>query len=278
MNLAQHPVDIPFGKQLKLIGYDRSDGAKSGGSFDVTLHWQVLKTPKEDYITSLKLINAAYRTWGEVKGLAGGQWALTSSWPRGQVIKDRRQLIILPGTPPGEYQLEIALFDPYRNRALEPAGSTDAHLGPIRVQRAYPNSRELAIEHRTDSVLADRIRLLGYNLVGDRRPGLPVHLILFWQAQTAPGRPYTVFTHVLDGNSKVWAGKDNEPVDGFYPTTQWTPGEVVRDPYDIPLPTDLAPGEYRLSVGMYDPTTQERLPVPGAENSEILLGPVLVSP
>jgi hypothetical protein len=47
---------------------------------------------------------------------------------------------------------------------------------------------------------------------------------------------------------------------GDYPTGVWAPGEVVVDPHSIVLPVDVAPGQYRLLVGMYSLETLVRLP------------------
>jgi len=44
-----------------------------------------------------------------------------------------------------------------------------------------------------------------------------------------------------------------------YPTNWWEGGEVVSD--EIALPLENVPaGVYRISVGIYDPDTMERLP------------------
>ncbi|MGD2079096.1 MAG: hypothetical protein PVH18_11985, partial [Chloroflexota bacterium] len=47
---------------------------------------------------------------------------------------------------------------------------------------------------------------------------------------------------------------------GIRPTYTWARGERLQDAYAIPLDEGLAPGDYELSVGMYDVYTAERLP------------------
>ena len=54
---------------------------------------------------------------------------------------------------------------------------------------------------------------------------------------------------------------DAWPVQGTLPTSQWTPGEVISDPYLVQLSGDLPPGDYRLHVGLYLLATGERLAV-----------------
>jgi len=74
---------------------------------------------------------------------------------------------------------------------------------------------------------------------------------------------YTVFTHLVDEKQNIWGQKDNPPVDGFYPTSRWNVGEIVRDQYDILISPEAPPGEYQIEVGMYLAETGERLVVEG---------------
>ena len=36
------------------------------------------------------------------------------------------------------------------------------------------------------------------------------------------------------------------------PTTSWVPGEFVADAHQVPIPSDLTPGQYVVEVGLYD--------------------------
>jgi hypothetical protein len=107
--------------------------------------------------------------------------------------------------------------------------------------------------------LDGRVRFLGYNLEGDFRPGGALYLTLFWQALADMDEDYTVFTHLIDGEGGIYGQKDNQPVDGFYPTGGWTAGEIVRDQYDLTISPKAPPGRYRIVVGMYRAETGERL-------------------
>jgi hypothetical protein len=65
---------------------------------------------------------------------------------------------------------------------------------------------------------------------------------LFWQATARPDRDYSVSVKatdrdVIDGPDDIVAQADSSaPVHGWYPTTLWSPGELVRDDYVIVLP------------------------------------------
>jgi hypothetical protein len=55
--------------------------------------------------------------------------------------------------------------------------------------------------------------------------------------------------------------RDGEPAGGLRPTSTWVVAETVPDRVGLLLPADTLPDEAELLVGMYDPTTLERLPV-----------------
>ena len=112
-------------------------------------------------------------------------------------------------------------------------------------------------------------------------PGQSVELIVYWQSQRPMEVDYTVFTHLLDAEGRIRGQQDRMPVGGTRPTTTWLPGEIIADPYTIPVATDAPPGRYRLEVGMYELATGARLPVLGPDGvrvpqDRILLGTVVI--
>jgi hypothetical protein len=114
------------------------------------------------------------------------------------------------------------------------------------------------------------IQLIGYDLAPPPyHPGQSLRLLLYWQALEAPAEDYTVFVHALDGSDELIAQQDNPPVRGTRPTSAWEPGEVVVDPYDLPIPEDLPPGEVRVIVGLYRWPEGTRLPVRGVEGEPL---------
>ena len=105
-------------------------------------------------------------------------------------------------------------------------------------------------------------RLLGYDRQpGPATPGGTLDLTLYWQALAEMDTAYKVFVHLIDENGQIRAQEDHPPLKGEAPTTGWVPGEVLQDPYQISLPSDLLPGLYSLRTGLYDPVTGQRLSV-----------------
>ena len=89
-----------------------------------------------------------------------------------------------------------------------------------------------------------------------------VDLTLFWQTDAAVAEDYTVFAHVLDASHSQAAQEDGPPVNGWYPTSNWAPGQVVVDRRTIPLPADTpAAAGLTVAVGLYRLSDGSRLPV-----------------
>jgi hypothetical protein len=199
-------------------------------------------------------------------------------WEEDMVIADARRLAILPGTPPGIYQIEIGMYDPNKMAHLEPVDGEDGLLlGPVEVVRnsgAVPPSPPYGGEAN----LGDRVRLLGYALEGQPEPGQTLHLTLFWEALSPMTEDHAVFVHLLGQDGVLWGQRDSQPVTGFYPTSLWTKGEFVRDQYHLTVSEEAPPGAYTLKVGMYTPETGERLPVMGSDGQvlgdSVTLGPL----
>jgi 4-amino-4-deoxy-L-arabinose transferase-like glycosyltransferase len=103
--------------------------------------------------------------------------------------------------------------------------------------------------------------LLGYKVDDTHTvPGGYLELTLLWQAQGPAPIDYQVFTHLHDG--QVMRGQlDGQPVCSTWPTSQWEAGQLIADPYRIPINSDAALGSVPLTIGMYDLVTMKRLPV-----------------
>lgn len=109
--------------------------------------------------------------------------------------------------------------------------------------------------------LGEEISLRGYRLWDKRvEPGGTLRLTLEWEARSDVRDDYKVFVHLLDGEGRVVAQRDSVPVGGSRPTATWRRGEEISDNYGVIVPGNTHQGRYRLAVGMYRPTTGERLP------------------
>jgi hypothetical protein len=64
---------------------------------------------------------------------------------------------------------------------------------------------------------------------------------------------------VVDEQDQIITQRDWIPGQGKQPTTSWLPDEVIADPINLTLPTDISPGQYKVILGIYLPPAGPRL-------------------
>lgn len=98
---------------------------------------------------------------------------------------------------------------------------------------------------------------------GPLQAGDRVLVEVIWQPLQPFAQDLKVFVHLVDAQDQVLAQFDGPPQAGSYPTSHWSPGEIIEDAYPIDFPAGAPPGPYRVYLGLYDEATLARLPVPG---------------
>ena len=249
------PLDpVRLAPAVELKGYDLNEAFLCPGeTMPLALYWHALEEITHDYTVIAQLV----RESGEVDA----EWAQepacpTSRWQANDLWRDWHDLRVAAGVAPGNYQLVVGLAG---GDADEQSRAT---LGSIEVRERPCSFQVPDIGYPQVAQLGEGIQLLGYDLPEKQvRAGEVLHLTLYWQAVTESDVSYTVFTHLLDGNSRIWGQKDSLPDGGTLPTTSWMVGEVITDSYEITVNPDTPAGEYLLEVGMYQATTGQRLPI-----------------
>jgi hypothetical protein len=126
-------------------------------------------------------------------------------------------------------------------------------------------------EYEVDYQLGEHISLKRVRLSAETLlPGDTLTVVLIWESDGEVDRSYMVFCHLLSASRELVAQRDGPPIYGVRPTTTWRAGEVIEDSYEILLDDDLPPGEYELSVGMYDAEKMERLAAYDASGGRLL--------
>jgi hypothetical protein len=271
----QSPLN--FDHRLRLLEYALDPGPMEAGWGVVTVDLLWLKERRLDgrTLVGLRLTDQAGRTWGQRDSEPMAGLSPFSTWQEGEQMLDRHGLLVPAGTPPGDYQLRLGVYQAADKQGLTvldensiPQG-TEAALGAVQVVSPgrQPPVEALAIEHPLSTDLADSaegpvLRLLGYSLgEGALKPGQVLKLTLFWQALADVSRDYMVFIQLQDEKGKVWANRETAPVNDNYPTAGWQTGQLVRDPHDFVVPAAVPDGPYHLVVGLYRATDRERLAV-----------------
>ena len=118
---------------------------------------------------------------------------------------------------------------------------------------------------QTSSITAtfgDSIALVSAQITGGEvAPGGLVPVSLAWRALARLTARYKVFLHIGLPDAPPVAQNDAEPVGGFRPTSSWAPGETIIDQRAVWVRADAPPGRYGLYVGLYDPSTGQRLAI-----------------
>ena len=81
--------------------------------------------------------------------------------------------------------------------------------------------------------------------------GPVVRLALTWAAVQPILDELKVSARLVDAAGNVLVADDRVPVHFSYPTTAWTPGELVTDVYDLPLPAAAPSGKFSPLLILY---------------------------
>jgi uncharacterized membrane protein len=207
---------------------------------------------------SLRLVDANGEVWAAAdESLGGNVLDLTAASALAQPLR----LAVPPGTAPGAYDLVLVAYDPQTGQplnAITPSGESAGQVVLGRIEVTRPVQPPATQRSQADF---GPLRLVeAATPAAVISPGDAVPLELHWQA--APdfaAEPLVVVVQLLDRDGQVVASLEKEPLGGRYPTSQWQPGELVRDRHVLSLPDDLAPGSYSLIAGLYRATDGQRL-------------------
>jgi hypothetical protein len=269
---SAHHSDLVFGDSIRLLAYEVDrDAVRPGGTLGVTLYLQATKPISQDLSLSLSLLSAGQKTLASLDTYPSGGAYPTHLWTPGKVVRDHYVLDV-DGQAAGP-TVAWLLFGVYRLASLTQLHPMDAHGKTVefpqlaRLQVTTPTTT-LVPAHDLDADFGPQLHLSGYDLPGERlQPGGKLPLKLYWQVRGKVDKDYKVFLHLLDERGEMAGQGDAEPFGGFYPTSQWQPGEVLDMGLAVELKQNLAPGSYKLIAGLYNPQTGERVPILDAQGN-----------
>jgi hypothetical protein len=259
------PVQASFGEAaITLLGYDLDSAAvRSGGESRLNLYWQVggEQMVSEDYSSVIYLRDSAGNIVLQTGSQHPGGWP-TSRWVPGFYVQEGKDLMIPPGTPPGEYHLQVALYSHVAERNLDafdvggnPLGVT-AELGTLTVTRpthpAHP--AELGIDDPLNERPSDDLALLAINpMPAESEVGGALAVIWTWRALDRPQDEYRARLAWLDADGEPLAASLDVPLTTGYPTSQWKRHDVWRGIHLLHVPGGLEAGDYEVAVQVIDP-------------------------
>jgi 4-amino-4-deoxy-L-arabinose transferase-like glycosyltransferase len=129
---------------VELLGYDLDRTShKPGESFYLQLWWHALDSaPRRNWTVFTHLLGAARpdgsRVWAGQDGLPGQGSATMPTWQAGDLVLDEYELRLPTDTPPGEYEIEVGLYDAgaggVRAVTVGPQSADHIVLGRVRVE------------------------------------------------------------------------------------------------------------------------------------------------
>jgi hypothetical protein len=262
---------LELGDGVTLVGYDRSPRSpRPGETLQVDLYWEALRPLEAEYHSFVHLVDAQGQAVVQSDRQPGGVHYPTTLWRPGERLRDEHSLLLPADVPEGIYSLLAGMYAFSADGTLQPLGEP-VLIGQVGV-KSHPPAEPGDVGQPVDASYAGEIELVGYNAAQRERA---LEVTLHWRCLVPPDEDYTVFVHLLDAGGQVVAQHDSQPLGGTYPTSVWDGGEVVSDRHVLTLPSDMAPGDYWLRVGLYQLETGERLQVEGNGDS-VELGPVEV--
>jgi hypothetical protein len=111
-----------------------------------------------------------------------------------------------------------------------------------------------ALERERRADFEGEIALAGFGLSSaNPTPGEELEITLRWQALQQAGPAYTAFLHLVRPDGVGVAGVDEPLLRGLYQPDVWSEDQILPDRHRLVLPPGLAPGRYRLDLGLYYP-------------------------
>ncbi len=167
--------------------------------------------------------------------------------------------VVLPGEEPLLYVLVNTVPEP---EALGPLQESfpehDILLADgthVSFLQALPYSRDSALalpDVALDWPSEAGLSMLGYSLNAAIQPGQPIHCTTYWRVEELhPGREewyIDAFYHLLDQAGQIITNVGGHGQWGY----RWQLNDVHVDRVSIPVPADLAPGEYQIAIGLFD--------------------------
>jgi hypothetical protein len=107
------PNELDFASEdVSVLGYDLSPATISPGEKGwLTLYWRADRDGPRDYVAGIRLLGKGGEEVAYWLGRPVYSGYATSEWVAGQVVQDPWELVVPEDVPPGDYELELVLFD-----------------------------------------------------------------------------------------------------------------------------------------------------------------------
>lgn len=215
-----------------------------------TLLWQVLQPTVQDYSVNVQVIDGRGETLVSTDELHPGGVYPNSRWQPGQYARDDHTLVLPPGTPPGNYQVRVAVY---------PLGRPDAPLSPngspalpatVRRPQTQPTLTDISPTLPLSVALGAGLDLIGVDrslnsiAVGDVLP-----VAVWWHARSASPTDALACWRLTRPNQPPIPLDCHPLVEGL-PPADWQAGDTWRATQRPRIPPATPGGAYTLEISV----------------------------
>ncbi len=257
-----HPTELPiawmqlpykhnFGGEIQLLD---AATAVQNDQLDVFVQWQLAQPTNGRFNAQIRLLDEYGQLWSQVEmPLLNEVYFYPENWQMDEQPIWRYPLALPPGLPPANYHLELFLFADESGAQLPVLAEDGRFLGvvqPLEEIALAPEPLQQAVSLNLPNaprpLLADKLLFLGQ----ENRPESvstsgTFSADLFWQS-----------TAVLPDDLHLQFFADDVPLTTLplsrFDSGLWQAGQVIHEKYRIPVPADLAAGDYDLSLELVD--------------------------
>ncbi len=186
-----HAEGVPFGEALVLSGYELLPDPVGRSIHHLTLVWSVRELVPTDLDVRLRLTMQGLETesvvWEAPARRPVGGYTTTQAWQVGWTVRDYHALVWPAWLPPGDYELEVALFPRFETVGLPLRDGTEYWhpLGSLTVVppagESLPNRHAVLLESVPESGASkSSLWLVASGMPGEVAVGSPLDLDLAW--------------------------------------------------------------------------------------------------
>jgi len=126
---VQNSMSSNFDDKITLLGYDLSPSTvRAGETLCLDLYWKAQQRLDISYGVQARLVDSALNVYAQQDNAHPGSYP-TSWWEEGKYMKDTHRITVPANTPPGQYLLQVGLYDP---STLQPLPVLSTAEGEVR--------------------------------------------------------------------------------------------------------------------------------------------------
>ena len=245
----EQQTNATFGNDITLLGYDLLAEQQVDGTVPLLLYWQAHLPQTEDFTPFVHLEDQWGHRWGQTQTFAypGTQWE------RDDIILQKVDVEVPPGTPPGNYRLRVGLFSGNTGEQLLRVDENGRFAGDayiiedVPIHATPPPDTIPQPTHLVNRRIQPGLDLIGYERgANELSAGEPFAVNIWWLANKVQTRLTTRIELQHQEIATGYALPPQTPVHGQYPFESWQAPLFLIDNQTERIPENTQPGNYRV--------------------------------